>query len=240
MSSKNAKVRSGRKGGKVGGKETGKDQNGRKEVKPKEVTVEPEDSDNGIEEKLEHKGTVRAQADQTDIDAMKAIMSINTINLMAPPLPLKFGRWNSRPLDVSKATQLLASMKEHDFRMFKMESMIPLIMKREDIVDDAIKTNVTDGLGADAPELKLTELGKKKAYLYAAGGRHRYWAIEKEVGDVKKEIAHLKEAIEESEKGDLIEEKIKEIKELEEYMATISKWGVIVYDEGEQHFVLRT
>jgi hypothetical protein len=229
MSSKNAKVQGGRKGGKSGEKETGKGKNGRKESKD----VEVQDSENGIEE---NKGTVRAGADQADIEAMKAIMSINTINLMAPPLPFKFGKWNSRPLDVSKATQLLASMKDQEFRMFKMESMIPLIMKREDVEKDAMKTDVTNGLGADAPELKLTELGKKKAYLYAAGGRHRYWAIEKEVGDVKKELVRLKEAIEELErkgKGDLIQEKMKEIKELEKYVATISKWGVIVYDEGE-------
>ena len=244
MSSRNAKVtEGGKKGGKGGGKdgkEKSKGRGSRKEGKSKKMESDIS-GDDKIEEITEKETKVRAGADLTDIEAMKAIVSINTINLMAPPLPLKFGKWNSRLLDISKGMQLLASMKNQKFRMFKIESMIPLIMKRDDIEKDAIKMDISDGIGADAPELKLTEEGKKKVYLYAAGGHHRHWAIEKEVKDAKKEMVRLKDAIVDLEargKGSekyegLIKEKEKEIEELERYVGIISKWGVIVYDEGE-------
>ena len=49
-----------------------------------------------------------------DIAAQRAMFLFNRVNLLSPPLKMKFGEWNDRPLMVKHAKELLETMKSQD------------------------------------------------------------------------------------------------------------------------------
>jgi hypothetical protein len=186
---------------------------------------------------------VLPQRDNADTHASEAIISINTIDILNPPLPLKFGAYNNRDLDEDKAKELLAMMKAQDFRQYRPESMIPLFLTLDDIEPGAIYEHNRNYL--DAPLLKLTDKGMTRTAIVAAGGRHRRHAVLMEVEARKKEIEQYDATLKNFENkaaatGQAQERQNKEIeatreciKKLQEYIRMISHWGVVIYNEGQ-------
>lgn len=118
----------------------------------------------------------------------KAILSVNRINLTNPPLKLHFGTFNPRPVVDSGVKELIKAF-EDDFTPFKMESMIPILINRNDVDPSCINLDFT--LGHDAPQLLLSKKGQTRDSLTALGGRHRYEAVRKMQENIDKKIKGL-------------------------------------------------
>ncbi|KAF9442068.1 hypothetical protein P691DRAFT_790116 [Macrolepiota fuliginosa MF-IS2] len=60
-------------------------------------------------------------------------MSINTFNITEPPLSLKLGQFNPQNLSNAGIKQLVDSFVNEGFSLFKMESMILILLRAEDL-----------------------------------------------------------------------------------------------------------
>jgi hypothetical protein len=205
--------------------------------------IEEEDTDNDIDDMPVEE--VQIGVDSLDIAAHRAIFSLNRINLRKPPLPLTFGKWNSRPLRLKLAKDLLNTMKSQETRPFRLQNMIPIIISRSDV--DPACLNMEIQAVSTSPMLKLSESGRHKVSLGIAGGQHRYHAIKLATDDVVDEIAKLQDTIRVKELMEMETEdskvkweaRVKEmrrvIEEKERFVEGISIWGVILYDEGKAY-----
>jgi hypothetical protein len=181
--------------------------------------------------------------DTLDIAAHRAIFSLNRINLLKPPLPLKFGNWNSRPLRPNRAKELLDTMKSQETRPYRLQNMIPIIISRGDVDPGCLSMDFQ--AVSTSPILKLTPTGMTKLGLGIAGGQHRYHAVKLATAEAEGQIAKLKETITTEEAKDPKGEDAKErrrarlqemrrsIEEKERLLEGICMWGIILYDEGE-------
>ncbi|KAF9442206.1 hypothetical protein P691DRAFT_681969 [Macrolepiota fuliginosa MF-IS2] len=187
--------------------------------------------------------------------ASQAIISVNTFNIIDPPRPLKFGKFNPRPLSNPGVKELAESFLEDGFMPFKQESMIPILLNVEDIDESCISKDFL--LGGSAPPLKLKDgpkNGKGKARVTkidACGGNHRLSAVKKIRADADREIKRLesqigvtakakgkrkqKEEVVDAEPADIPSLRQK-IAELEVRKTSFITWGVIVYDARTFYF----
>jgi hypothetical protein len=116
----------------VAGKGRGGRKGKSKAVKVAEV-VDQNDEDEESDEEMGNVEEVQMGVDSLDIAAHRAIFSLNRINLHKPPLTLKFGNWNSRPLRPNRAKELLDTMKSQEIRPFRLQNMIPIIIPQSDV-----------------------------------------------------------------------------------------------------------
>jgi hypothetical protein len=217
-----------------------KDEDQEGEGKDEEVDEEDEDD---FEEGVRTRTTER---NKLDTICNQAILAICRLNVLHPPRPLRFGVWNSRPLDETKTTDLLNAISKSELRPFATSNLLALIIDKEALDPSCMKK---DPNAEEAPFLTLTEEAKNSEMeLTFAGGRHRMEVTARleqksaaaiarfqdqiEVQKHKKEVA-----LEKAKPTDTIEERItrleEEMKVEQEVRDTIGIWGVIVYDKGE-------
>jgi hypothetical protein len=186
---------------------------------------------------------VQMGVDALDIAAHRAIFSLNRINLRKPPLQLQFGIWNSRPLQLNLAKDLLNTMKSQETRPFRLQNMIPIIISRTDVDPGCLSMDIQ--AVSTSPLLKLSESGRQKVSLQVAGGQHRYKAVMIATDEAGDQIAKLKDTIRAEEGKEVkseesrakwearVNEMRRVIEEKEQFVEGISTWGVILYDEGK-------
>lgn len=176
-----------------------------------------------------------------EVMASEARFSINRITVFKPVKPLEPGPWNPRPVNDSEWRKLKAAMKEHGIKPFKMETMIPIVIKPSYIDPDCISNGMD---GQKARELKLSIEGKKRLKrLVYAGGRHRLAAVKSIREDLEKEVKNLKPAVKKLQSKNASEldaakkELVANLKAAEAELADLGQWGVILYDQGESSTV---
>jgi hypothetical protein len=126
--------------------------------------------------------------------ARDAIISINRFDIRHPPLPLRFGEFNPRPLSVAGVRNLAAEFLYETFTPFKMECMIPILLHRGDISDVCINLDLTK-----SPQLVLTDSvsTKELKYIIACGGNHRLAAVKDVFSDLDKQWEALDDRLSE-------------------------------------------
>ena len=181
--------------------------------------------------------------DELDNEVEDAVISLNRLNLTNPPLPLKFGTWNDRPVVMPNVQKLCLIMKSQNFRPFRSSNRIPLVCKLSDLDPSCITPSITQI--HKAPFLKISESGRSRGVLKAAGGNHRFHAVNQAINEAQKELEQLKESLvdEERRRVTTAEDIAKrdedvaslkeEIKRKETFCKSIAIWGVVVYDEGK-------
>lgn len=177
------------------------------------------------------------------ISAQRAIFSLNRINLRSPPVDLKFGQWNDRPLKMNRAKELLATMRSQELRPFLLQNMLPIIIPRSDVDSTCLSLDFQHT--STSPMIKLTASGLSKGRIQLAGGRHRYHAVKLAVDETTTVIEKVREQIEKEraknpktdlarqKRDDVVVEMERMVKEKEQFMDAISTWGVILYDQGK-------
>lgn len=174
--------------------------------------------------------------------ASDARFSVNRIGIFKPVKPLEPGPWNPRLVNDLEWRKLKAAMKEHGIKPFKMETMIPIVIKPAYVDPDCISNGMD---GQNARELKLSVDGKKYLkHLIYAGGRHRLAAVKSIQEDLQKEVKNLKPTVKKllqsknvSELEAANKEKVANLKAAETELADLGQWGVILYDQGESSAV---
>ncbi|KAM6490950.1 hypothetical protein JOM56_013570 [Amanita muscaria] len=217
--------------------EEGEDQ----ENEGKESGDDEEDEDD-FEEGARTRTTER---NKLDTICNQAILAICRLNVLHPPRPLRFGVWNSRPLDEVKTTDLLNAISKSELRPFATTNLLALIIEKEALDPSCMKK---DPNAEEAPFLKLTqEAQNSDMELTFAGGRHRMEVTSRLEQKSAAAIARLQEqievqthkkevAVQKSKPTDTIEERItrleEELKGEQEVRDSIGIWGVIVYDKA--------
>jgi hypothetical protein len=165
-----------------------------------------------------------------------ARISINRMNLLHSPIPLHFGQWNDRSLVERYAKGLQNSFQTQGVRSFEMENMIPLVIRKEHLDSKCI--NFKGLNAAEAPLLQLSSEGMKSPSIKAAGGRHRFRAVELEAERLSTEIKRLETKIQSEdttteEDKDMNRAYSSTIETLSKERERVCMWGVVVYDEGK-------
>jgi hypothetical protein len=189
-------------------------------------------------------GTLYAERRPASLDdaAHAAIISFNTLDILHPPLTLAFGEFGMRTMDLRCANDLVESFLNTTFHPFSVESMIPIILNREDLEPSCISNDAT--LGPDAPPLTLSNLGKQRKKIIVCRGTKRIWAVQqimltlnKKLHDLRTSLASLKR--EHTGTGSLtwvdyhLAKVLGEIKAIKKQKVKFKTWGVVVYDSGE-------
>ena len=165
-----------------------------------------------------------------------ARISINRMNLLRPPIPLRFGQWNDRSLVEKYAKVLQNSFQTRGVLSFEMENMIPLVIRKDHL--DSKCLNFKGLNAAEAPFLLLSSEGMKAPSIKVAGGRHRLRAVELETERLSTEIKRLEGKIKDNdtptdEEDDMSRSYKATIEILTKEMERVCTWGVVVYDEGK-------
>ena len=166
-----------------------------------------------------------------------ARISINRMNLLRSPIPLRFGEWNDRALVERYAKGLQNSFQTQGVRPFEMENMIPLVIHKDHL--DSKCLNFKGLNAAEAPFLQLISKGLKEPSIKVAGGRHRFRAVELENERLSTEIKRLEGKIQDDntateEEKDMNRAYKATIDTLSKERERVCTWGVIIYDEGKQ------
>ncbi|KIL55433.1 hypothetical protein M378DRAFT_182239 [Amanita muscaria Koide BX008] len=223
--------------------EQDEDEEGEDQEKEGKESGDDEEDEDDIEEGARTRTTER---NKLDTICNQAILAICRLNVLHPPRPLRFGVWNSRPLDEVKTTDLLNAISKSELRPFATGNLLALIIEKEALDPTCMKK---DPNAEEAPFLKLTqEAQNSDMELTFAGGRHRMEVtsrLEKKsaaaIARLQEQIevqTHKKEvAVQKLKPTDTIEERItrleEELKGEQEVRDTIGIWGVIVYDKVE-------
>ena len=220
----------------------------KKNVKsPEMIDNSDEEATNVVSKDVDMADSTQMGVHTTAIAAQRAIFSLNRINLRTPPLEVKFGEWNDRPLKMNRAKDLLATMKSQELRPFLLHNMLPLIIPRSDVESSCLSLDFQQV--STSPMLKLTATGLAKKVLRFAGGQHRFHAVKLAVDETKILIQKTREQIDKerertlktdqarAKRDEAIVEMSALIKEKEAFMDSISTWGVILYDEGKDLYI---
>lgn len=173
-----------------------------------------------------------------------AQFSFNAIDLFNPPKPINFDKLNSQPFKPVEWKKLQVTMTAQGIRSFTVEHMMPLIISRRH-VDPACLSDSLNGI--ENRMLVLSKEGEEElGELEMAGGRHRNRALEAIKDAKEKELEKLitkrsrivskREVVEEEakvRKEEHVNECDRVIGALEEELARIGRWGVILYDKGK-------
>jgi hypothetical protein len=186
-----------------------------------------------------------------DEDAQRAVFSLNKIDFRTPPAKLIFGKWNNRPVTEKHVKQLLGSMKKQGVRAFNPANRIPLIVEKGDLASNCVTRDTT--LGSEVPMLELSEAGKGKGGISAAGGQHRWYAwkmaFDQGRSNIQKIEGQLSGLRNKALKGDKskanrtlqIEKLEGDIASEKAFMDAISVWGTVAYDACKwciEYFIL--
>jgi len=215
--------------------------------------------DSGVDALDEGEGEmeVEGQGGSTKVELLdtlcnEAILGYCQINLFEPPAPIMFRKYNKCLLAEVKARSFAVNIGGTNVRPFVRANMLPLVILKDDIEKECIqlKPNVEK-----APFLKLkVDLAVQPDYgLKFVGGRHRYQAMEILKEKSEEIVRTLKDKWVEVENGlkklegqgkrhanvlEKIEELKNSVKVEQEVAATVSVWGVVLYDEGERPYIL--
>lgn len=199
----------------------------------------------GTMTKSSSSGKTTAMHSKMEKTLADAQFSVNVIDLFNPPKELQLGSLNSRMLVATEAMNLMKAMTAQGIKPFTMENMIPIIIQRR-YVDPGC---IWEGINAyKAPTLKLSADGiAELEVLELAGGRHRLEAVthikkqkEKLLKAAHKKTIAAEKSLQNVSKPSAVNrqsEKVAGLLEVEEEIrreiAEISKWGIVLYDEGK-------
>jgi len=213
--------------------------------------------DEGEGEEDEGEMEVEGQGGSTKVEPLdalcnEAILGYCWINLFELPVLIVFGKYNKHPLVEVKARSFAVNIGGMNVQPFVWANMLPLVISKDDVEKECIqlKPNVEK-----APFLKLkVDLAVRPDYgLKFVGGQHRYWAMEILKEKSEEIVRMLKDKLVEVENGlkklegqgkrhanalEKIEELKNSVKVEQEVAATVSVWGVVLYDEGERPYIL--
>ena len=205
-----------------------------------QAAVAPEEEE-GVEEAISFD---EVTAEEQEKVTRSALFSINIIDLREPPLPLKHGDWNARPIDSKAMKRLKDSFHAQGMRAFDLDNALPLILPREHLHPEAVNNSVGDP--EQAPMLRLTDDGMKASVLHFAGGHHRYKLVLQQWDAKKKTVAGLESKLEKKNKtleGKLdkgkkanLDDLKQDIDELEAQILGFKRmtlWAVKVYDASK-------
>ncbi|KAH7905678.1 hypothetical protein BJ138DRAFT_1118256 [Hygrophoropsis aurantiaca] len=166
--------------------------------------------------------------------AEDALIGYARIDVIDMKESISFGRWNPRDLKVAEAQQILDSFQTNGMDRFKYQHAIPICVNLSDIVQDTYQPKSTPYVYEDALKLPLMQLktpaaGGADPIIYAAGGRHRSWAIDRYISIINQQIKDLVGEIE-AEPNE--EESFKEAKYAEALgiRKLNGQWLVLLYD----------
>jgi hypothetical protein len=208
-----------------------------------EESEEEEDVSEESEEEEEGKAIVSTmEINALDTVCNAAIVSYCRLDVLDPPVPLEFGKWNNRLLDEKQAKKLAKEMTDRGMRPFGQGNLLPLVISRDKLEEGCIHMNPN---AEAAPMLELTdEVIEEGTTLMMAGGRHRQRATEilkaqsdTMIENLEAEIERLEEGLEKSRARAKDEEVIRKLAEIlaEERVVNekVGIWGIVVYDAGK-------
>jgi hypothetical protein len=184
-------------------------------------------------------------ADEQEKVTRGALFSINVIDLKAPPLPMKQGPWNQRPVDPKEQKRLRESFKSQGIRSFDLDNALPLILAREHLHADAVNNTIGDPEQAPLLQLSAKGMAELKSLTFA-GGHHRRTLVLKLWEECQKTLAAAEVKLEKKKKTletklgkgskDPLEQLHGEIDELEQKILGMKRqtmWVVKVYDASK-------
>jgi polyhydroxyalkanoate synthesis regulator phasin len=209
--------------------------------KGKGKVAPPDEEEQGDEDKISFDEDA---AEEQEKVTRSALFSINVIDLKAPPLPLKHGEWNDRPINLKAMKRLKDSFRTKGICAFDLDNALPLILPREHLDPDAINNSIGDP--EQAPMLRLTEEGMKSGVLKFAGGHHRYKLIIQQWESKQKTLTAMESKLEKKKKtmqskqdkrtNAPLDDLHEDIDELENQIQGIKRstlWAVKVYDASK-------
>src|SRR5271169_1923566 len=120
---------------------------------------------------------LQTASDILDASIQAAQFSINVIDLLDPPKPIRLGKWNARALKESEAIKLKTQMLMDDIRPFQFENLLRCVIDPKFVDPACVQPSILGGIHG-APALKLSAEGERTlATIDLVGGRHRKRAI---------------------------------------------------------------
>jgi hypothetical protein len=150
---------------------------------------------------------------------------------------IQFGVYNDRPENDSETTKLVASFKASGIVSMKETSAIPLIIDLSR-VKNATSLAANFNLPDEVPELEVKDIQK----IIGASGQHRRAALQRYHTSLQDEYQSLeKKRLKINTLKNLSEDHVRDYNKMRSEMCTIKglmdglgKWGVVIYDQGEQ------
>ena len=133
---------------------------------------------------------------------------------------LHFGTWNNRPINKAEVKKLLESFKQNGIQNSKPAHVIPLIVPRSFFEAHTVTRDPDASL--DAPIIEWTAEASMNG-VKAAGGRHRYMALQDWKQALEKSMKGKKRANQETEA------------EVDEKAKPLGWWMVALFDEGKRY-----
>jgi hypothetical protein len=109
--------------------------------KGKGKVAPPAEEEQGDEDKISFDEDA---AEEQEKVTQSVLFSINVVDLKAPPLPLKHGEWNDRPINPKAMKWLKDSFHTKGICAFDLDHALPLILPWEHLHPDAINNSVGD------------------------------------------------------------------------------------------------
>lgn len=168
--------------------------------------------------------------------AAKAIFGYARLDVIEYRDELEFGRWNFRELKREHTDDLVQSFLMWGLDRFSLGRAIPVVMKKEDVVEGTYVANMEPVL--EMPVLKLRETVLGKRAMRPASGQHRVEAINVWYGLRRKQLADLLQA-QQLEQTDPTEinagnkENGPKEDDLEATLAFGGEWLAVLYDAGK-------
>jgi hypothetical protein len=165
----------------------------------------------------------------------RAIFGIVRINVLAPPLPLLFGKINTRPLDIKARDRLVASYRSNDVWRYNSKVMLPVSIQRKHVAPECHTTNI--GRLSEAPMLKLTKDGMAELEtIVMVGGNHRVEALRVFAAGIKKTWQKADQKFnravgENASENVLAKLKAKAVEAQQEW-DEVGLWSAALYDDG--------
>ena len=178
---------------------------------------------------------------ESNPEISNAIFSIAKVDLLDPIRPILQGVFNPRPIDNKAIDQLVENMELVGVQSDRYSNAIPILANPDHIDPLSIFNDITRI--SQAPDLKLSDRGLQEVkHFLAAGGRHRTEALRVVYTKLQEKIKKLNSKIEELEKKEekkkkktteKLNEFRQELKILKAKEVGLTKWTVILYNEGK-------
>ncbi|KAI5981448.1 hypothetical protein EDD15DRAFT_2379538 [Pisolithus albus] len=123
------------------------------------------------------------QREKLDARAEAAFLGLARYDILKNETRIRFGRWNSRPVQAQQVTRLAESFLLSGLDRFHSKHAMPLVVSKRRLVDGSYQRQNDVQPRESLPELQFVE-GDEES-LYAAGGQHRLRALEQWVAKIE-------------------------------------------------------
>jgi hypothetical protein len=172
----------------------------------------------------------RLQKERDSIDS--ALLGYAKVDLLE--LKPVFRRYNQRTIDPKEVKLMVQSMQTEGIRRYLPGHFIPLVIAKDMVVKDSL-AQVMGGI--DLPWLRFVG---EKPVVYAAGGQHRFSALqtiyEEMNAKTKAKQAAFNKASEQAADGKadpgIVQQLGTELEQAKRELKGLGLWGVAIYDFG--------